>query len=54
MAEILSMKVNNQMCALQRSLSLPCKGDTNRGAGSEVGKQGTVDLILERKDCGLN
>lgn len=54
MAEILSMKVNNQKCASERPLSLPCKGDTNRGAVSQVGKQATVDLILERKVGGLN
>lgn len=54
MAEILSMKVNNQMYASERPLKLPCKGDTNSGAGSEVGEQATVDLILERKDFGLN
>lgn len=46
------MKVNNQMCVSEKSLSLHCE-DTNKGERAEAGKQITVDIILERND-GLN
>lgn len=54
MTETLSMTVNNQMCASERSLSLHCNEDTNRGVRSKAGKQATVDIILERNDGRLH
>lgn len=47
--ETLGMKVNNQMYASERLLSLHCE-DTNKGEKAEAGKQKTIDIILEIND----